>query len=68
MAKVLHFLRRAFAPAVQRLERADLELTAIIEPARKNWERQTTKRSGLAMYRFGVDTMEEHSDQGIDDI
>lgn len=60
MAKVLAFSAAGLRAGVQRLERADLELTAIIEPARKIGATDD-EAERLAMYRFGVDTMEEHS-------
>jgi len=44
---------------VERVEKAELELTAVIEPAaRLGATGEEPER--LAMYRFGVETMEEH--------
>jgi hypothetical protein len=59
MAKVLAFSATALRQGVERVERAQLELTAVIEPAaRLGASDQEPER--LAMYRFGVETMEEH--------
>ena len=43
---------------VKRVEDASLELTAVIEPAKIGRTDEEPER--LAMYRFGVETMEEH--------
>jgi hypothetical protein len=59
MAKVLAFSAAGIRNGVQRVERADLELTAIIEPASKLGATDEDP-DRLAMYRFGVETMEEH--------
>ena len=45
---------------VERVEKATLELTAVIEPAAKLGA-STEEPERLEMYRFGVETMEEHS-------
>jgi hypothetical protein len=59
MAKVLAFSSATLHRGVERVERAQLELTAIIEPAaRLGASDEEPER--LAMYRFGVETMEEH--------
>jgi Protein of unknown function (DUF3037) len=59
MAKVLAFSAAGLREGVERVEKAELELTAVIEPAAKlGASGEETDR--LAMYRFGVETMEEH--------
>jgi hypothetical protein len=59
MAKVLAFSAAALRAGVERVEKADLELTAVIEPAaRLGATAEEPER--LEMYRFGVETMEEH--------
>jgi len=59
MAKVLAFSAPALRAGVERVERAALELTAIIEPAAKIGATDEEPER-LEMYRFGVETMEEH--------
>jgi hypothetical protein len=60
LAKVLAFSAAGLRAGVQRVERAELELTAVIEPAaRLGATAEEPER--LEMYRFGVETMEEHS-------
>ncbi len=59
MAKVLAFSAAGLRAGVQRIENAGLELTAIIEPASKLGATDEDP-DRLAMYRFGVETMEEH--------
>ena len=59
MAKVLAFSAAGLRAGVERVEKAALELTAIIEPAAKlGISDEEPER--LEMYRFGVETMEEH--------
>jgi len=59
LAKVLAFSASGLRVGVERVEKAQLELTAIIEPAAKlGATDDDTDR--LAMYRFGVETMEEN--------
>jgi len=59
MAKVLAFSAAALRAGVERVEKAELELTAVIEPvARLGATDEEPER--LEMYRFGVETMEEH--------
>jgi hypothetical protein len=59
MAKVLAFSAAGLRIGVERVERAQLELTAVIEPAaRLGASDEEPER--LEMYRFGVETMEEH--------
>jgi DUF3037 family protein len=58
-AKVLAFSVAALRAGVERVEKAQLELTAVIEPvARLGATDEAPER--LEMYRFGVETMEEH--------
>ncbi len=59
MAKVLAFSAPSLREGVERVEMAALELTAIIEPAAKLGATDDEPER-LAMYRFGVETMEEH--------
>jgi hypothetical protein len=58
MAKVLAFSADGLRAGVERVEHAQLELTAVIEPAaRLGATGEEPER--LASYRFGVETMEE---------
>ncbi|HUB51445.1 MAG TPA: DUF3037 domain-containing protein [Terracidiphilus sp.] len=59
MAKVLAFSAAGLYAGVARVEKAELELTAIIEPAAKLGATDEEPER-LALYRFGVETMEEH--------
>jgi hypothetical protein len=59
MAKILAFSAAGLRAGVERVEKAELELTAIIEPAAKLGATDEEPER-LAMYRFGVETMEEH--------
>jgi hypothetical protein len=59
MAKVLAFSAAGLRAGVERVEKAELELTAVIEPAAKLGATDEEPER-LAMYRFGVETMEEH--------
>jgi hypothetical protein len=59
MAKVLAFSADSLRTGVARVEKAELELTAVIEPAAKLGATDEEPER-LAMYRFGVETMEEH--------
>ena len=59
MAKVLAFSASSLRAGVERVEKAELELTAVIEP----WARlgaTDAEPERLEMYRFGVETIEEH--------
>jgi DUF3037 family protein len=59
-AKVLAFSAAALKRGVERVEKAELELTAVIEPvARAGADEEEPER--LESYRFGVETMEEHA-------
>jgi hypothetical protein len=57
MAKVLAFSAAGLRAGVERVEKAGLELTAVIEPAARLAGEEPER---LEMYRFGVETMEEH--------
>jgi hypothetical protein len=59
MAKVLAFSSAGLKAGVERVEKAQLELTAVIEPAFKLGATDEEPER-LEMYRFGVETMEEH--------
>ncbi len=59
MAKVLAFSVAALRAGVERVEKAELELTAVIEPAARLGATDEEPER-LEMYRFGVETMEEH--------
>ena len=58
LAKVLAFSAAGLRSGVERLEKADLELTAIVEPVSKIAGADPDAER-LATYRFGVETMEE---------
>jgi hypothetical protein len=64
MAKVLAFSAAGLRAGVERVEKAQLELTALIEPAARLGLSEPGAAPGaperLEMYRFGVETMEEH--------
>jgi hypothetical protein len=60
MAKVLAFSAGALRAGVERAEKVPLELTAVIEPASK-LQATEEEPDRLALYRFGVETMEEHA-------
>ena len=59
VAKVLAFSAASLRAGVERVENAGLELTAIIETAARLGA-TTEEPERLDMYRFGVETMEEH--------
>ena len=59
MAKVLAFSAAGLHAGVERVEKAQLELTAVIEPAARLGA-TGDEPERLEMYRFGVETMEEH--------
>ncbi len=59
MAKVLAFSSAGLRAGVERVEKAKLELTAVIEPAARIGATDEEPER-LEMYRFGVETMEEH--------
>ncbi len=59
-AKVLAFSAEALRQGVARLEKATLELTAIVEPIRRT-ETEELDEDRIAQYRFAVEAMEEHA-------
>ena len=59
MAKVLAFSAAGLRAGVERVEQAQLELTAVIEPAARLGATDEEPER-LEMYRFSVETMEEH--------
>ncbi|WP_348264069.1 DUF3037 domain-containing protein [Telmatobacter sp. DSM 110680] len=59
LAKVLAFSAEGLRAGVERVEKASLELTAIVEPAAKLGA-SDEDLDRLTMYRFGVETMEEN--------
>jgi len=59
MAKVLAFSAAGLRSGVERVEKASLELTAVIEPVAKLGATDEEPER-LELYRFGVETMEEH--------
>jgi hypothetical protein len=59
MAKVLAFSSASLRAGVERIERAQLELTAIVEPAARVGATDE-QPDRLELYRFGIETMEEH--------
>jgi hypothetical protein len=59
MAKVLAFSAASLRTGVERVEKLALELTAVIEPAATIGATDEDAER-LEMYRFGVETMEEH--------
>jgi Protein of unknown function (DUF3037) len=59
MAKVLAFSSASLRVGVERIEKAQLELTAIVEPAARVGATDDQPER-LELYRFGIETMEEH--------
>ena len=59
MAKVLAFSAAGLRAGVERVEKADLELTAVIEPVAM-FGASDEESERLKMYRFSVETMEEN--------
>jgi hypothetical protein len=59
MAKVLAFSAAGLRAGVERVEKAELELTAVVEPAARLGATDEEPER-LEMYRFGVETMEEN--------
>ena len=57
MAKGLAFSMPALLAGVQRVDGAGLELTAVVEPVRRDMDVEDEE---LEAYRFAVETMEEH--------
>jgi len=58
LAKVLAFSAPALRSGVARLENAELELTAIVEPLRNGNGDVAVGEDQVEQYRFGVETME----------
>jgi hypothetical protein len=59
-AKLLAFSALSLVAGVKRVDKADLELTAIVEPIRLA-EGDEPSEERIAQYRFGVEIMEEHT-------
>jgi hypothetical protein len=59
-AKLLAFSALSLIDGVRRVEQAELELTAIVEPIRQE-ESQDLSDERIAQYRFAVEIMEEHT-------
>jgi hypothetical protein len=63
MAKVLAFSSASLRAGVERIEKAHLELTAIVEPVAQLGIKAGAaedQAERLELYRFGIETMEEH--------
>lgn len=58
LAKVLAFSAPALRAGVTRVEKAELELTAIVEPLRNGKGEVAVDEDHVQQYRFGVETME----------
>jgi hypothetical protein len=58
LAKVLAFSTPAMREGVARVENAELELTAIVEPLRNGHGEVALGEDDVEQYRFGVETME----------
>jgi hypothetical protein len=58
LAKVLAFSAPALRAGMTRVENAELELTAIVEPLRNRNGEVPSDADAAAQYRFGVETME----------
>lgn len=58
LAKVLAFSAPALRAGVARVEKAELELTAIVEPLRNGQGEVTAGDDLVEQYRFGVETLE----------
>ncbi len=58
LAKVLAFSAPSLRAGVMRVENADLELAAIVEPLRNDKGDVAGDEDQVAQYRFGVETME----------
>jgi Protein of unknown function (DUF3037) len=59
-AKALALSAAPLRAGVERVEKAELELTAVIEPVARSGQSEE-EPEGLESYRFGVETMEEHA-------
>jgi hypothetical protein len=60
-AKLLAFSALSLIDGVKRLEKAELELTAIVEPIRQTEQDEEPSEERILQYRFGVEIMEEHT-------
>lgn len=60
LAKVLAFSAAGLRAGVERVEKATLELTAVVEPVAQLTANEDSPER-LELYRFGVETMEEHN-------
>jgi hypothetical protein len=58
LAKVLAFSAPSLRTGVARIENAELELTAIVEPLRDSKGQVAGDEDRVQQYRFGVETME----------
>ncbi len=58
LAKVLAFSAPSLRTGVARIENAELELTAIVEPLRDGDGQVASNEEGVEQYRFGLETME----------
>ncbi|HKO12223.1 MAG TPA: DUF3037 domain-containing protein [Acidobacteriaceae bacterium] len=58
VAKVLAFSAPALRAGLERVEKAELELTAIVEPLRDGEGEVSGAAEAVEQYRFGVETME----------
>lgn len=58
VAKVLAFSAPALRAGLARVEKAELELTAIVEPLRDGAGEVSGEAEAMEQYRFGVETME----------
>lgn len=61
MAKVLAFSAPAITEGIARIEKAKLELTAIVEPLKEMPNRNRQEEEKIEQYRFAVETMEQQS-------
>jgi hypothetical protein len=59
MAKVLAFSAASLKAGVERIEKAELELTAIVEPITE-FVGEDEENERRVFYRFGIETMEEN--------
>jgi len=59
-AKLLAFSALSLIDGVKRVDHADLELTAIVEPIRQG-DSEDLSDDRIAQYRFAVEIMEEHT-------
>ena len=60
-AKLLAFSAFSLIAGVKRVDKAELELTAIVEPIRQTEQNEEPSEERILQYRFGVEIMEEHT-------